>query len=134
MPGDTSMRDQTSDKDRRKFTSGLIRAIEDLELRRINRSPQQLADAAWQKLQYDFPLVETEELQALLGAFRYKDGSLTLQLNANNMQSYADGQSWLTVTHPAVLALVSLQLSCTWPVFVDTLIMKTCILHQVYFS
>jgi hypothetical protein len=69
MPGDTSMRDQTLDKDRRKVTSGLIRAIEDLELRRNNRSPEQLAGAAWQKLQYDFPLVETEELQALLDTF-----------------------------------------------------------------
>jgi hypothetical protein len=68
------MRDQTLDKDRRTFTSGLIRAIEDLKLRRNNRSPQQLADAAWQKLQYDFPLVETEELQALLETFRYMHG------------------------------------------------------------
>lgn len=65
------MRDQTMDKDRRKFTSGLIRAIEELEVRRVQRSPQQLADAAWQKLQYDFPLVETAELQALLGVIRW---------------------------------------------------------------
>lgn len=70
MSGDTPMRDQTLDKDRRKFTSALICALEESELRRLNRSPQQLADAAWQKLQYDFPLVETEELQALLEAFR----------------------------------------------------------------
>lgn len=59
------------DKDRRKFTAALIRALEESELRRLSRSPQQLADAAWQKLQYDFPLVETAELQALLEAFRY---------------------------------------------------------------
>lgn len=64
------MRDQALDKDMRRFTSGLIRAIEELEVRRATRSPQQLADAAWQKLQYDFPLVETCELQALLEAFR----------------------------------------------------------------
>jgi hypothetical protein len=70
MRGDTSMQDQTLDKDRRKFTLALIRALEGSELRRLNRSPQQLADAAWQKLQYDFPVVETEELQALLCAFR----------------------------------------------------------------
>lgn len=57
------------DKDRCKFTAALIRALEESELRRLRRSPQQLADAAWQKLQYDFPLVETAELQALLEAF-----------------------------------------------------------------
>jgi hypothetical protein len=77
----------------------LIRAIEDLELRRINRSPQQLADAAWQKLQYDFPLVETEELQALLEAFRYKAKGWTLELHVNNMQGHAEEHS-CTCSHP----------------------------------
>lgn len=58
------------DKERRKFTSDLIRAIEELEQKRLTRSPQQLADAAWQKLQFDFPVIDSRELQALLEAFR----------------------------------------------------------------
>lgn len=65
------MSDQQVDKEKTKFTKGLIRAIEELEYRRLNRSPQQLADAAWQKLQFDLPLVETAELQALLDIFRW---------------------------------------------------------------
>lgn len=53
-----------------KFTAGVIRAIEELEIRRANRTPQELADAAWQKLQYDLPVVERDELQALLAHLR----------------------------------------------------------------
>lgn len=69
-PPDTSMKDQSTDKERRKFTSSLITAIEELELRRTNRSQQQLADDAWAKLQYDLPVVDVVELQALVEVFR----------------------------------------------------------------
>lgn len=58
------------DRERSRFTHSVIRAIEELEIRRSTRSAQELADSGWQKLQFDLPLVETEELQALLDAFR----------------------------------------------------------------
>uniref|UniRef100_A0A383WMX0 Uncharacterized protein n=1 Tax=Tetradesmus obliquus TaxID=3088 RepID=A0A383WMX0_TETOB len=57
-------------RQRSKFTADVIRAIEDLEVRRINRPSQQLADAAWQKLQFDLPVLEVAELQALLDQLR----------------------------------------------------------------
>ncbi|KAF6254187.1 hypothetical protein COO60DRAFT_346605 [Scenedesmus sp. NREL 46B-D3] len=53
-----------------KFTVDVIRAIEELEIRRINKPSQQLADAAWQKLQFDLPVLEVAELQALLEHLR----------------------------------------------------------------
>lgn len=53
-----------------KFTKDVIRAIEDLELRRITRSAQELADTAWEKLQYDLPVVEPLELAALVDRLR----------------------------------------------------------------
>lgn len=74
------MRDQTpvmssstgsaAARQRSKFTADVIRAIEELEVRRINRPSQQLADAAWQKLQFDLPVLEVAELQALLDQLR----------------------------------------------------------------
>jgi hypothetical protein len=57
-------------RQRSKFTADVIKAIEELEIRRSNRPAQQLADAAWQKLQYDLPLLEVAELQALLEHLR----------------------------------------------------------------
>jgi hypothetical protein len=57
-------------RQRSKFTADVIQAIEELEIRRSNRSAQQLADAAWQKLQFDLPVLEVDELQALLEHLR----------------------------------------------------------------
>jgi hypothetical protein len=57
-------------RQRSKFTADVIRAIEELETRRSNRPSQQLADAAWQKLQFDLPVLEVAELQALLDHMR----------------------------------------------------------------
>jgi hypothetical protein len=58
-------------RQRSRFTADVIRAIEELEIRRTNRPSQQLADAAWQKLQFDLPVLEVAELQALLELLRY---------------------------------------------------------------
>lgn len=55
---------------RKVFTAQLVQAIQELEQRRSNRSPEELAARAWDKLQYDFPAVEAAELEALLAAFR----------------------------------------------------------------
>lgn len=75
-----SLRDQTTvmssstssaaARQHNKFTVDVIRAIEELEIRRINKPSQQLADAAWQKLQFDLPVLEVAELQALLEHLR----------------------------------------------------------------
>ncbi len=68
---DSQARDQDKQHQARKaFTQGLIRAIEDAEARRNSQSGESMAAAAYDKLQYDFPAVSAEELQALLGAIR----------------------------------------------------------------
>lgn len=48
--------------------------IRQLEGRHSNRSEQELADAAWRKLQFDFPIVQDDELAALLAVFRSVHG------------------------------------------------------------
>lgn len=63
-------RNKKAPASREKFTADVIRAIEDLELHRVNRSDEELADAAWQKLQYDLPVVESAELAALVKRLR----------------------------------------------------------------
>jgi hypothetical protein len=60
-----------SSSDRQTFTREVVRAIKELELRRSSKSQQELADTAWDKLQYDLPVLETAELQALLQQLRY---------------------------------------------------------------
>lgn len=63
-------RDSRASAAERTFTKDAIRAIEELELRRVSRTTQQLADAAWEKLQYDLPVVEATELAALVEMLR----------------------------------------------------------------
>ncbi|GAB4817946.1 hypothetical protein N2152v2_004992 [Parachlorella kessleri] len=58
------------------FTSELIKALEDASVlrRESTRDQQRLADAAFDKLQYDFPLVSAEELAALIECHRHHAG------------------------------------------------------------
>lgn len=60
-----------SPSERHTFTREVVTAIKELELRRACKTEQELADCAWNKLQYDLPALEPAELQALLQQFRY---------------------------------------------------------------
>lgn len=55
---------------RQNFTAQLVKAIRDLDERRANRTSEHLSASAWDKLQYDYPLLEQVELAALVDAFR----------------------------------------------------------------
>lgn len=72
-------RDQQATCSRKKFTKEVIRAIETLELRRSNLSDEELAESAWQKLQFDLPVVEARELAALVDRLRCVRDLLALQ-------------------------------------------------------
>jgi hypothetical protein len=95
-------------RQRSKFTADVIQAIEELEIRRCNRPARQLADAAWQKLQYDLPVLEVAELQALLEHLRCVMLLLTLLNFAYNYDYPARGSDLLH----AVAAHIPLNSRC----------------------
>eukprot|EP00775_Hariotina_reticulata_P005054 gene5054-5295_t len=68
-----------SSSERHTFTREVVSAIKELELRRASKTQQELADCAWNKLQYDLPVLEPAELQALLQQFRNNTQGYTQQ-------------------------------------------------------
>lgn len=61
---------QQHDQHRAQFAQDLIAAISDAKVQRCNRPESALAAACWEKLQYDLPVVDARELEALLSAFK----------------------------------------------------------------
>jgi hypothetical protein len=54
----------------KRFTKDLVEALREAQTRSACRSMEQLAASAYDKLQYDFPLIDPTEVQALLILFK----------------------------------------------------------------
>lgn len=58
------------DARRKRFTDELINALKESEQLCSRRTPEELAQAAWDHLQFDLPVARPEEMTALVESFR----------------------------------------------------------------